>query len=103
MYAGFIAETGPVKEIYARPRHPYTIGLLGSLPRLDESAHEKLTSIEGLPPDLIAPPPGCAFAPRCSFAIEQCQTENPTLQPVGLNHQAACWNVEATQGYQREV
>jgi len=103
MYAGFIAETGTVKEIYARPRHPYTIGLLGSLPRLDESAHEKLTSIDGLPPDLIAPPPGCPFAPRCSFAIEQCQAENPTLQSVGLDHQAACWNVEATKGYQRET
>jgi len=103
MYAGFIAETGTVKEIYARPRHPYTIGLLGSLPRLDESAHEKLTSIDGLPPDLIAPPPGCPFAPRCGFAIEPCQAENPTLQSVGLDHQAACWNVEATKGYQRET
>ncbi len=103
MYAGFIAETGPVKEIYARPRHPYTIGLLNSLPRLDESTHEKLSSIEGLPPDLIALPPGCPFAPRCSFATEQCQTENPALQPVGLDHQAACWNVQATKGYQRET
>jgi oligopeptide transport system ATP-binding protein len=103
MYAGFIAETGPVKAIYARPRHPYTIGLLGSLPRLDESAHEQLSSIEGLPPDLIAPPPGCAFAPRCSYATEQCQTENPILQSVGLDHQAACWNVEETKEYRREV
>jgi len=58
MYAGYIVETGPVKDIYARPRHPYTIGLLGSLPRLDETMRTQLTSIEGLPPDLISPPPG---------------------------------------------
>jgi oligopeptide transport system ATP-binding protein len=103
MYAGFIAETGPVGEIYARPRHPYTIGLLGSLPRLDESEHERLTSIEGLPPDLIAPPTGCRFAPRCDFATERCQTENPELIPVGLDHQAACWNLDQTKGYVRRV
>jgi oligopeptide transport system ATP-binding protein len=103
MYAGFIAETGPVGEIYARPRHPYTIGLLGSLPRLDETEHERLTSIEGLPPDLIAPPTGCRFAPRCDFATERCQTENPELVPVGLDHQAACWNLDKTKDYQRVV
>jgi oligopeptide transport system ATP-binding protein len=103
MYAGFIVETGPVKDIYARPRHPYTIGLLGSLPRLDESMHEKLTSIEGLPPDLIAPPPGCPFAPRCDYAIDRCQTENPPLHAVGLDHEAACWNVEATKNYIRQT
>ena len=103
MYAGFIVETGPVKDIYARPRHPYTIGLLGSLPRLDESMHEKLTSIEGLPPDLIAPPPGCPFAPRCDYALDRCQTENPVLKGVGLDHEAACWNTEATKNYIRQT
>jgi oligopeptide transport system ATP-binding protein len=103
MYAGFIAETGPVNEIYARPRHPYTIGLLGSLPRLDESSHERLTSIDGLPPDLIAPPTGCRFAPRCDFATERCQTENPELSPVGLDHEAACWNLDKTKDYHRIV
>jgi oligopeptide transport system ATP-binding protein len=103
MYAGFIVETGPVKDIYARPRHPYTIGLLGSLPRLDESMHEKLTSIEGLPPDLIAPPPGCPFAPRCDYVMDRCQTENPSLQAVGLDHEAACWNVDATKNYFRQL
>jgi oligopeptide transport system ATP-binding protein len=102
MYAGFIVETGPVKDIYARPRHPYTIGLLGSLPRLDESTHEKLSSIEGLPPDLIAPPPGCPFEPRCEYAIDRCQRENPELMSVGLDHRAACWNLEATKNYVRQ-
>jgi oligopeptide transport system ATP-binding protein len=103
MYAGFIAETGPVGDIYARPRHPYTIGLLGSLPRLDETEHERLTSIDGLPPDLIAPPQGCRFAPRCDFATERCQTENPELISVGLDHQAACWNLDQTKDYVRSV
>ena len=103
MYAGFIVETGPVVEIYARPRHPYTIGLLGSLPRLDETTHERLTSIEGLPPDLISPPIGCRFAPRCDFATERCQTENPELISVGLDHQAACWNLDQTKNFVRVV
>jgi oligopeptide transport system ATP-binding protein len=101
MYAGFIVEMGPVKEIYHRPRHPYTIGLLGSLPRLDETQHEKLSSIEGLPPDLVAPPPGCPFAPRCDYVSDRCLTENPQLEKVGLDHRAACWNVDQTAGYQR--
>jgi len=101
MYAGFIVETGSVKDIYLRPRHPYTIGLLGSLPRLDESMHEKLRSIDGLPPDLVSPPPGCPFAPRCDYAVDRCLTENPELSVVGRDHRAACWNLEATEGYVR--
>jgi oligopeptide transport system ATP-binding protein len=101
MYAGSIAEMGSVKDIYARPRHPYTIGLLGSLPRLDETGHERLVSIEGLPPDLVSPPPGCPFAPRCEHVVDRCLTENPELEAVGLDHMAACWNLAATQGYQR--
>jgi oligopeptide transport system ATP-binding protein len=103
MYAGYIVETGPVKEIYSRPRHPYTIGLLGSLPRLDESMRTKLRSIEGLPPDLVAPPPGCPFAPRCDYVSDQCLHENPLLEVVGRDHQAACWNVAQTAGYQRHA
>ncbi|HUT20319.1 MAG TPA: ABC transporter ATP-binding protein [Anaerolineae bacterium] len=101
MYAGYLVEMGPVKEIYHRPRHPYTIGLLGSLPRLDEAQHAKLTSIEGLPPDLVAPPPGCPFAPRCDYVSDRCLTENPQLEMVGLDHRAACWNTDQTAGYQR--
>jgi oligopeptide transport system ATP-binding protein len=103
MYAGFIVEMGNVKDIYGGPRHPYTIGLLGSLPRLDESARAKLRSIEGLPPDLVAPPPGCPFAPRCDYVLDRCLTENPELTSVGLDHKAACWNLAATEGYQRST
>jgi len=99
MYAGFIVESGPVHSIYTTPRHPYTIGLLGSLPRLDESTHTKLKSIEGLPPDLVASLSGCPFAPRCDYAVDRCLQENPGLEGVGLDQQAACWNLEATKGY----
>ncbi len=100
MYAGFIVETAPVKEIYANPRHPYTLGLLNSIPRLDKGRKNKLTPIEGLPPDLIAMPKGCPFRPRCVFAIARCADENPALEPVGPRHQIACW-VDVTTGNPR--
>jgi oligopeptide transport system ATP-binding protein len=99
MYAGFIVEEAPVKAIYGDPRHPYTIGLLGSLPRLDVIRAEKLQSIEGLPPDLIALPEGCPFAARCAYVLEKCRTERPELEPVGPRHRVACWvDVTQTQG-----
>ncbi|MGC8781066.1 MAG: ABC transporter ATP-binding protein [Anaerolineae bacterium] len=91
MYAGFIVEEAPVKELYGNPRHPYTVGLLGSLPRLDEARARRLTSIEGLPPDLIDLPKGCPFYARCRYRIERCATENPQLEPVGPGHKIACW------------
>ncbi|MFZ5917135.1 MAG: ABC transporter ATP-binding protein [Chloroflexota bacterium] len=97
MYAGFIVESAPVKELYGNPRHPYTIGLLGSLPRLDAQTHEKLVSIEGLPPDLIALPKGCPFAARCTYVVEKCLEENPSLEPVSPGHYIACW-VDVTGG-----
>jgi len=96
MYAGFAVEEAPVKEVYGDPRHPYTIGLLGSLPRLDEIREDRLTSIEGLPPDLIDLPEGCPFAPRCIYAIDRCWQERPELEPVGPRHRIACW-VDVTQ------
>jgi oligopeptide transport system ATP-binding protein len=96
MYAGFVVEEAPVKELYANPRHPYTLGLLGSLPRLDEIRVEKLTSIEGLPPVLIALPEGCPFEARCVYAIEKCKTERPDLEAVGPKHWIACW-VDVTE------
>jgi oligopeptide transport system ATP-binding protein len=96
MYAGFVVEEADVKEAYGNPRHPYTIGLLGSLPRLDELREEKLASIEGLPPDLIALPEGCPFEARCVYALEKCKTERPELEPVGPRHRIACW-VDVTQ------
>jgi oligopeptide transport system ATP-binding protein len=91
MYAGFIVEESPVKELYADPRHPYTIGLLGSLPRLDEAHGHRLTSIEGLPPDLIDLPPGCPFYARCFYRVDRCANENPRLEPIAPGHKAACW------------
>jgi oligopeptide transport system ATP-binding protein len=91
MYAGFIIETAPVKKLYGDPRHPYTLGLLRSVPRLDAPVKEKLTPIEGLPPDLIGLPPGCPFAPRCEYAIDRCREENPQLEPVDTDHSVACW------------
>jgi oligopeptide transport system ATP-binding protein len=91
MYAGFIVEESAVKELYANPRHPYTLGLLGSLPRLDEERPTRLRSIEGLPPDLIDLPAGCPFYARCSYRIERCLQENPPLETVGPHHKVACW------------
>ncbi len=92
MYAGFIIERGPIKEIYKRTRHPYTIGLLGSLPRLDESPGTKLFSIPGLPPDLIDMPSGCPFTPRCGYVVDQCHEAMPPLEKTdGDNHTVACW------------
>jgi oligopeptide/dipeptide ABC transporter ATP-binding protein len=92
MYAGRIIERGSASEIYADPRHPYTLGLLNSVPRLDEPIRAKLDPIEGQPPDLTRLPPGCAFSPRCVFRKERCELEAPVLEPVGTGgHIAACW------------
>ena len=101
MYAGFIIEEAPVKELYTNPEHPYTIGLLGSLPRLDEGGQRRLVSIDGLPPVLFEKPNFCPFASRCRFVRERCWTENPPLIPVGPDHKAACW-VEPETGRYRE-
>jgi oligopeptide/dipeptide ABC transporter ATP-binding protein len=95
MYAGKIIERGTARELYARPRHPYTFGLLRSVPRLDEPRRARLDPIEGQPPDLTRLPPGCAFTPRCAFRVERCPTERPALRPVGANgHVTACWEAE---------
>ncbi|HBY99172.1 MAG TPA: peptide ABC transporter ATP-binding protein [Chloroflexi bacterium] len=91
MYAGQIMEEGQVKDLYANPRHPYTLGLLQSIPRLDERRKARLTPIEGLPPDLIDYPKGCPFAARCPFVITKCIQEDPPLEAVGPNHRSACW------------
>jgi oligopeptide transport system ATP-binding protein len=98
MYAGFIIEEATIKELYGSPRHPYTLGLLGSLPRLDEAPGTRLLSIPGQPPDLIALPQGCPFEVRCGFAVERCAQENPALEQVGPNHRVACWEKDRTEG-----
>lgn len=94
MYAGKIIETGSAADIYGNPRHPYTMALLNSVPRLDASERIRLDAIEGLPPDLVDLPQGCAFAPRCKFAYERCTQEVPTLVETDTNHTSACWRHE---------
>ncbi|MDI6763416.1 MAG: ABC transporter ATP-binding protein [Thermodesulfobacteriota bacterium] len=91
MYAGRIIEQGPAAEVYAHPWHPYTIGLLASVPRLDKPRKERLVPIDGQPPNLILLPPGCSFMPRCSYRMEICSKERPELRPVGDGHFTACW------------
>ena len=91
MYAGKIIESGTARDIYGRPKHPYTMGLLHSVPRLDEPRRVKLDPIEGQPPDLINLPAGCSFLPRCRFAVDKCATEIPPLDTVEENHASACW------------
>ncbi len=100
MYGGLIIEDAPVNELYANPQHPYTIGLLGSLPRVDETERRRLTSIDGLPPVLYEKPHSCPFAPRCKWVVERCLKENPPLLDVGPNHTAACW-VDVETGRER--
>jgi len=91
MYAGKIVEAAAARELYGDPHHPYTLGLLKSVPRLDQARKERLEPIEGFPPDLIRMPRGCAFRPRCKFAVQKCQEEEPPLLLVATNHYSACW------------
>jgi oligopeptide/dipeptide ABC transporter ATP-binding protein len=91
MYAGKIVERATAREIYANPRHPYTLGLLRSVPRLDEPRRAKLQPIPGQPPDLSQLPAGCSFAPRCAYAIDRCRQDEPPLAPVSAEHLSACW------------
>ncbi|MBP7065442.1 ABC transporter ATP-binding protein [Ferrovibrio sp.] len=90
MYAGRVVEEAPVAALFEAPQHPYTIGLLGSIPRLD-SEQERLAAIEGSVPDPMAPPPGCRFAPRCPFAEAECQGVAPPLREIAADHRVACW------------
>jgi oligopeptide/dipeptide ABC transporter ATP-binding protein len=90
MYAGRVVESGPVSRIFNTPRHPYTEALLNSIPRMGDS-EQRLTAIEGQPPDLAALPPGCAFAPRCVRAVERCRVEAPPEFTPDRGHTARCW------------
>jgi oligopeptide transport system ATP-binding protein len=99
MYAGYIIERGQAHDIYKRTRHPYTMGLLGSLPRIDEPPGSKLVSIPGLPPDLVALPKGCPFAARCIYRKPNCFEEMPPLENTdGVDHIVACWHWETIAG-----
>ena len=100
MYGGYFVEEASVKDLYANPLHPYTLGLLKSLPRLDAKEHRRLLSIDGIPPVLYETPTSCPFAPRCAFAVERCRNENPPLEMVAPNHRIACW-VDVNTGEER--
>lgn len=91
MYAGEVIESGTVDQIYSNPRHPYTQGLLRSVPRLDMDATKELIPIYGTPPNLLHPPQACSFCPRCEHAMRICQLRRPILEDVETCHQAACW------------
>ncbi|PRZ13918.1 oligopeptide transport system ATP-binding protein [Laceyella sediminis] len=91
MYAGKVVESGKLEEIFYQPKHPYTWGLLGSMPRLDLSRDQELLPIMGTPPNLLDPPQGCPFAARCQHAMSICTQEMPELDEVSSTHQVACW------------
>jgi oligopeptide transport system ATP-binding protein len=101
MYGGYIIEEAPVKELYANPSHPYTLGLIGSLPKLNETGHTRLYSIEGMPPVLFNKPQSCPFSPRCRWVTERCLIENPPLEMIVPGHRLACW-VDAKTGSMRQ-
>jgi oligopeptide/dipeptide ABC transporter ATP-binding protein len=90
MYAGRIVESASVAALFAKPQHPYTVGLLGSIPRLDVE-QTRLAAIEGQVPNPMVPIEGCRFHPRCPFAFERCRREDPPLLDVGEGHRSACW------------
>ena len=94
MYAGKVIERGEAREIYSNPRHPYTVGLLRSVPRLDLPRRAKLDPIEGQPPDLVNLPPGCAFRERCRWAIDKCATDTPELVETSDGHLSACFRAD---------
>jgi peptide/nickel transport system ATP-binding protein len=96
MYAGRIVERAPVAALFAEPQHPYTVGLLGSIPRLDIE-QDRLAAIEGQVPNPLAPVAGCRFHPRCPFAIERCRREDPPLLDLGNGHESACWRAPLTE------
>ncbi|HEX9096913.1 MAG TPA: ABC transporter ATP-binding protein [Candidatus Dormibacteraeota bacterium] len=91
MYAGRVVESGPTRQVFDHPEHPYTWSLLRSVPRVDERRHERLISIKGMPPDLSRLPTGCTFHPRCQFKVERCLREEPPLVEVAADQEARCW------------
>jgi len=102
MYAGTIIETGSIDEIFYEPKHPYTWGLLKSMPKLNAEEHERLIPIEGNPVDLINPPKGCAFAPRCKHCMKICLEKKPPACNISEGHDALCW-LPIKDEYEKEV
>ena len=101
MYAGMFMETGSAEQLFSRPRHPYTLGLLQSVPRLDAERKTKLQPIEGAPRDMLHPPQACPFQPRCRFEVEQSGEEVPSLRELEPGHMVACFNPVPVEEWQR--
>jgi oligopeptide transport system ATP-binding protein len=101
MYAGMFMETGSAEQLFGRPRHPYTLGLLQSVPRLDAERKTKLQPIEGAPRDMLRPPQACPFQPRCRFEVEQSREEVPPLRELEPGHMVACFNPVPAEEWQR--
>jgi oligopeptide transport system ATP-binding protein len=101
MYAGYIVEKSTVKELFANPAHPYTIGLLNSLPRLDDKKRRHLEAIKGAPPNLMTLEDACPFAPRCTRVTDRCRKENPALEKIAEGHVVACWNMNGSTNNER--
>ena len=91
MYGGRIVEHAPTRSLFANMKMPYTEALLASIPKLEDPSHTRLTTIPGRPPDLVNPPRGCRFAPRCAYVRDRCQEEEPVLTPADPGHTYACW------------
>jgi oligopeptide/dipeptide ABC transporter ATP-binding protein len=103
MYAGRKVEEAPADDLFDRPGHPYTRGLLGSIPHLDDAANagaerKRLAEIKGMVPSLARLPKGCSFAPRCTFATDQCRNVTPTLAEYKPGHHVACWHADKLLG-----
>jgi oligopeptide transport system ATP-binding protein len=101
MYAGMFMETGPAAALFARPRHPYTVGLLQSIPRLDAARGERLSPIEGVPRDMLRPPQACPFQPRCRYEVELSRQEVPPLEEIEPGHEVACFNPVPVEEWER--
>jgi peptide/nickel transport system ATP-binding protein len=93
MYAGKIVETAPTSVLFKAPKHPYTTALVNSVPRLDRNKDDRLDSIEGQPPSMANLPPGCRFAPRCTFTQDICRKQEPPEVKIGEEHSVSCWRV----------
>jgi peptide/nickel transport system ATP-binding protein len=94
MYAGKVVEEAEICELFDRPLHPYTRGLMASIPRLKKAGARRLSEIPGIVPNLREPIAGCAFAPRCTLATDRCRTQAPTLQAKGADHRVACFEAD---------
>ena len=101
MYGGYIVEKAPVDDLYERPRHPYSLGLLNAIPKIESREQGRLASIEGMPPDLRHPATACPFAPRCLYAVDQCRKSLPPLLEIGPRRSVRCWRWEETEKISR--